>query len=164
MMMLSWPQDTGPGGTGQRLARGAIRLGSGGAESLSGFLNKLAMRLVLLTGLAMALVLPAAAAEPNLNGQWRQDDEGPNLILIAQDHDAVLVIFDGATPQGEKITYYGSGTLSGRQVEYSYIFTRSPKGWKNGDMSLSLSKDGNTLTGHWDTGWDRGKVVIRRVK
>lgn len=131
---------------------------------MGGFLNKLACCLLLLVILAPALERPALAAMPNLNGQWHQDDEGPNLILIAQDHDAVLVIFDGATPQGEPITYYGSGTISGRVVEYSYIFTRSPKGWKNGDMSLSLSKDGKVLTGHWDTGWDRGKVVIRRIK
>ncbi|MFZ5585002.1 MAG: hypothetical protein ACOZHQ_03630 [Thermodesulfobacteriota bacterium] len=131
---------------------------------MSGFVNHLACCLISLTIFLMVGPAAAAAAPPNLNGQWRQDDEGPNLILIAQDHDAVLVIFDGATPQGEKITYYGSGTISGRKVEYNYIFTRAPKGWKNGDMSLSLSQDGNVLTGHWDTGWARGKVVIRRVK
>jgi hypothetical protein len=105
-----------------------------------------------------------ALPPPNVNGQWRQDDEGPNIILMVQDHEAVLVIFDGATPQGHKITYYGSGTISGRKVEYSYIFTRSPKGWKNGEMTLMLSPDGQTLEGQWVAGWDRGKVLFRRLK
>jgi len=169
-MMLSWLHGRGPNQGRARPVAGprpaGDRRAQGGAESLSGFLNNIRCCLILLAMLALAgpAAAAAAAAPPNLNGQWRQDDEGPNLILIAQDHDAVLVIFDGATPQGEKITYYGSGTISGRKVEYNYIFTRAPKGWKNGDMSLSLSKDGNVLTGHWDTGWDRGKVVIRRVK
>lgn len=121
---------------------------------------------MVIAGLAALLAvapLPALAAGPNLNGQWRQEDEGPNLILIAQDHDAVLVIFDGATLKGEPITYYGSGTISGRKVEYAYLFTRAPKGWKNGDMSLTLSPDGNLLEGHWEAGWDRGKVRFRRL-
>lgn len=107
----------------------------------------------------------AAWAGPvNLNGQWQQDDEGPNIILIAQDHEAVLVIFDGATPQGEKITYYGSGTISGRKVEYSYIFTRCPEGWKNGDMNLTLAADGQSMSGQWVAGWDRGPVQFRRLR
>ncbi len=117
----------------------------------------------------IALVFMCASAAwaespPNVNGQWRQDDEGPNIILMAQDHDAVLVIFDGATPQGEKITYYGSGTISGRKVVYNYIFTRSPRGWDNGDMTLLLSKDGQTMEGQWVAGWGRGKVIFRRLK
>lgn len=119
------------------------------------------MGIALFAGLLAAATVLAAG--PNLNGQWRQEDEGPNLILIAQDHDAVLVIFDGATLQGEPITYYGSGTISGRKVEYAYLFTRAPKGWKNGDMSLTLSPDGNLLEGHWEAGWDRGKVRFRRL-
>ncbi len=119
--------------------------------------------IVCLAGLLAAAPAPALAAGPNLNGQWRQEDEGPNLILIAQDHDAVLVIFDGSTLKGEPITYYGSGTISGRKVEYAYLFTRAPKGWKNGDMSLTLSPDGNLLEGFWEAGWDRGKVRFRRL-
>lgn len=115
--------------------------------------------------LLMICPLSALAQErPNLNGQWRQEDEGPNLILVAQDHEAVLVIFDGATPQGHKITYYGSGTITGRKVEYNYIFTRCPADWKNGDMTLTLSKDGKTLEGQWVAGWDRGKVIFHRLK
>jgi len=123
-------------------------------------------RIVWLIALAIISWSSAAWAEgpANVNGQWRQDDEGPNIILMAQDHDAVLVIFDGATPQGHKITYYGSGTISGRTVAYNYIFTRSPKGWKNGDMTLTLSKDGQSMAGQWVAGWDRGKVIFRRLK
>jgi hypothetical protein len=106
----------------------------------------------------------AHAASPDLSGHWQQDDEGPNIVLIAQDHDAVLVIFDGATPQGRKITYYGSGTISGHKVEYSYIFTRCPDGWKNGDMNLTLSPDGQSMSGQWVAGWDRGVVHFRRLR
>ncbi len=124
-------------------------------------MRKLAVLLIL-----CALWAPdwAGAAAQDLNGQWHQTDEGPNLVLIAQDHEAVLVIYDGATPQGEKITYYGSGTLNGRRVEYAYTFTRSPKGWKNGDMQLDLSADGQSMEGFWVVGQDRGKVRFLRQR
>jgi len=110
---------------------------------------------------------PIAAAKqwPNASGIW-QESTGDHAYRVSIFHKGETLHAVGVgTYKGQKVVWYGHGTVKGAEIEYDYEFALAPEKWVPGHHSLTLSADGNTMSGTWkDERGSGGKLTRTRVR
>ena len=96
---------------------------------------------------------PAAAATGGgwgtISGDWT-DPAAKSSARITQSGNS-MTITNTLTWQEKKVTWSGSGTISGNQVRFNYSYVGyKPQGWESGSMVLTRTSK-KQLKGRWTT-------------
>lgn len=107
----------------------------------------------------------------NVSGTWVSTADDPNVS------NAQVVFTQSGTAIKTRATFYfrgtlvswnGSGTVSGNRVETTVIYDRLYPGWNsssNGKWVMTLSPDGETMTGRWyNNAGASGGITYRRKR
>lgn len=102
----------------------------------------------------------------NLSGLWQDSDSGAinnAYMIIAQEGNAIFVAHY-LEFKGQPMVEYGAGVRNGDTIRYSVKVSRGIDGWaETGIHHLTLSPDGNTLSGHFkDSLGNTGPIEFNR--
>ncbi|NIQ37352.1 MAG: hypothetical protein GTN81_02005 [Proteobacteria bacterium] len=91
-----------------------------------------------------------AAIAADLNGMWKSDTE---TMIVYQDGDTIKVLCS-IDYNAQRAILYGEGTVKDKVVSLRTRISPStlPSGWEErGTLTVTVSPDGNSLTGKWRT-------------
>ena len=115
-------------------------------------------------------LMTASVFAADINGLWtKTTNADPDNVTIFYRENGVVKAIGYSTLQGKKNVWYAEGEIKEPRLQLSYHYSAAtaPSGWAaDGKMELSLSADGNTISGVAvsDSGDWSGKIEFRRVR
>lgn len=116
---------------------------------------------------SVKIVTVVGAAD--VNGLWtKTTSPDPNNIAIFYNEKGELKAMGYSEPDGRKVVWYAEGEIKGDILlcYYHYTSRAIPPGWEQeGRMELTLSRDGNEITGTATSisGKWSGTITFKRV-
>ncbi|RJQ55054.1 MAG: hypothetical protein C4530_16500 [Desulfobacteraceae bacterium] len=124
----------------------------------------------LAASLFLGLVFAEASVSADLNGLWEKTTSADphNLTIIYQEKNEIRALGFSQTDEKREV-WYAAGEFDGGSIRlnYRYSIQAVPQGWEPaGTMTLTLSDDGNTLSGNARStsgNWS-GPIAFRRIR
>ena len=107
---------------------------------------------------------PMAAQAKDISGVWKTPD---NQNITFRQNGSQITANCSYTLNGQPIAWNGEGAINGSEVRYDYHHTHMLKGWeRDGVHALTLSPDGNHMSGTWTTqsGKYSGPISLTRAE
>ncbi len=121
-----------------------------------------------LTACIVALLLfcgiSGAAHAFDVNGLWSCITlSRDSLAIFSQEGERLHMMLSGYygdTP----VVYYGSGVIKGDRLTFWTHFTSKPPNWRDGRNELTMSPDGDNMSGKWFAGGLSGNLEFVRLR
>jgi hypothetical protein len=117
------------------------------------------------SGTGLGGMVPAQA---DVNGLWVEQGGGWTNTSVFYQEGSTVKACSGYELRGRRYVWCGEGTILGSTVQIRYHVTKHsipPEGREDGAMTLTVSPDGNSMSGtaHNNAGTWSGRIVLKRV-